>query len=248
MARATLAAAYPAAAQRVITVMNGIDDDPLPPPSFGHRFTIAYAGTIYLERHLRNLLRAAARVVQELRLTPVDFGVDLMGGDMTGQHSILAAAREEGVADFVSTRPAASHESALEFLARATMLVTFPGWDVNTIPAKIFECVRFDAWLLPLCDPDSAAEQLLREIGVDVFHPEDIGSIAAIVRRRYSEYRRGMRPIRAVADERYSRRTQAGILLDAIARLRSSGPRHSGRACQNRQPRPGVIEGRAPSG
>jgi glycosyltransferase involved in cell wall biosynthesis len=213
-ARDALAAAYPTAGGRLIAVMNGSDDDPIPQSSSGYRFTIAYAGTIYLERHPRSLFRAAARVIRELGLAPANFGIEFIGAG-----SLVEMAREEGIADFVSEGPVRPHAEALEFLGRATMLVTFPGWDTITIPAKIFECVRFDAWLLVLADPGSATDRLVRGIGADVVQPNDIVAIAAVIRKRYEEYRSGVRPVRAVADERFSRRTQARILLDAIARL-----------------------------
>jgi hypothetical protein len=217
-AREALAAAYPCAADRFITVMNGSDDDPIPPSKSVHRFTIAYAGTIYLERHPRSLFRAAGRVIRELGLAPADFGIYFMGLDPQAQHSLMELAREEGIADFTSMAPARPHTEALEFLARATMLVTFDA-DTITIPAKIFECVRFDAWLLALSDPGSATDRLLRATGADVVDPNDIVAIAAVIRRRYEEYRRGVGPRGAVADDRFSRRIQARILLDAIARL-----------------------------
>jgi hypothetical protein len=218
-AREALAAAYPAAVDRLITVMNGSDDDPLPRSSAGYRFTIAYAGTIYLTRHLQMLFQAAARVIRELSLSPGDFGLDFTGGQASGQASLIEMAREEGIAGFVSTRPICPHPEVLKILAGATMLVTFPGWDTITIPAKIFECVRFDAWLLALSEPGSATDRLLRGVRADVVPPDDITAIATAIKRRYVEYRAGVSPVRAVSDDRFSRRTQARILLDAIDRL-----------------------------
>lgn len=218
-AREALAAAYPRARGRLITVMNGSDEDPLPRSAPGHRFTIAYAGTIYLERHPRSLFAAVARVIRELGLTPMEFGVEFMGGDASRQQSLIKIAGEQGIANFVAARPARPHAEALELQAQAAMLVTFPGWDTITIPAKIFECVRFEAWLLALADPGSATERLLQGTGADVTAPNDIAAMATVIRRRYEEYRRGVRPCRAVADDRFSRRRQGQILLDAMARI-----------------------------
>jgi glycosyltransferase involved in cell wall biosynthesis len=216
-ARAALGAAYPGAEGRLIVVMNGSDDDPLPPAAPGPRFTVAYAGTIYLDRHPRSLFRAAARVIGELGLRSEAFGIDFIGVSPAGQRALVDMAREEGIAGFVSTAPARAHAEALRFLAGATMHVTFPGWDTAAIPAKVFECVRFDAWLLALADPGSATERLLAGSGADVVPPDDPAAIAAVIRRRYEEHRRGVRPVRVAADDRFSRRTQAGRLLDAIA-------------------------------
>jgi hypothetical protein len=97
--------------------------------------------------------------------------------------------------------------------------VSFPGWDTSTVPAKIFEYVRFDAWLLALADPGSAAERLLHGTGADILAPNDTAAIATAIQRRYQEYRSGVRPVRAVADDRFSRRRQANILLDALSQL-----------------------------
>jgi hypothetical protein len=216
-AREALMAAYPDARHRLITAMNGSDEDPLPPSQPAPRFTVAYAGTIYLARHPRSLFRAAAQVIRELDLSPQTFGIEFLGGDAPGPWSLLDMAAQEGIAAFVSAGPARPHREALEFLARATMLVTFPGWDSITVPAKIFECVRFDAWLLALADPGSATERLLRDTEADVVAPDDTAAVAAAIRRRYQEHRRGVCPVRAVADDRFSRHRQAQVLLDAIA-------------------------------
>ena len=218
-AQQALASAYPGARERLITVMNGSDDYPLPRSRSDHRFTIAYAGTIYRERHPRILFQAAARVIRDLGPTPAEFGIEFMGGDVPGQDSLTAMASEEGIADFLSTTAARPHEEALQFLSRATMLVSFPGWDTSTVPAKIFEYVRFDAWLLALADPGSAAERLLHGTGADILAPNDTAAIATAIQRRYQEYRSGVRPVRAVADDRFSRRRQANILLDALSQL-----------------------------
>ena len=230
-AREALAAAYPEARKRIITVMNGSDDYPLPPSRHGHRFTIAYAGTIYGERHPRSLFGAAARVIRGLGLTPSEFGIEFMGGAAPEQQSLLALADEEGIGGFVSVRPLRPHGEALEFLSSAPMLVTFPGWDTSTVPAKIFEYVRFDAWLLALVDPGSAAERILRGSGADVLASDDTEAIATAIERRYREYRGGARPVRVVGDDRFSRRRQAEILLEAISRLsvalESGRPQHA---------------------
>lgn len=219
-AHEALAAAYPSAVERIITVMNGSDADPIPPSGPGRRFTIAYAGTIYSERGPRNLFRAAARVIRALELSPSDFGIEFLGADPPA--SVIDIAREEGVAEFVSAQPTRPYHEALDFLARATMLVVFDA-DMITIPAKVFECVRFEAWLLVLSERDSATERLLRGSEADVLPPEGVSDIAAVIRRRYADFRRGVRPARAVRDDRFSRRRQAGILLDRITRLRRPG-------------------------
>lgn len=219
-ARDALARAYPDARDRIIAVMNGSDDEPLPPSRHGGRFTIGYAGTVYDYDDPRSLFRAAARVIHDLALTPAEFGMDFIGNfDGDSEQALRDVAREEGVADFVSVGPSRPHEGAMEFLAQATMLVTFPGWNTVAIPGKVFECVRFDAWLLALSDAGSATDLLLRGTEADVVPRDDIDGIASAIARRYAAHRRGEHATRIARDERFSRRRQARILLDALARL-----------------------------
>jgi hypothetical protein len=221
-ARSALAAAYPDASDRIIAVMNGSDDDPIPPSRPNGRFTIRYAGSIYDNRDPRNLFRAASRVIRDLGLSPAEFAIEFIGPTLTPGHTVPPLrefAAREGIARYVSVGPERPHQQAVEFLAEATMLVTFPVWNTIAIPGKTFECVRFDAWLLALAERESAVDQLLRGTDADVVPPSDIDGIAAVLRKRYEAHVRGERPVRIARDDRFSRRHQARILLDAIARF-----------------------------
>jgi hypothetical protein len=218
-ARAALVSLHPDADEKTITVMNGSDDDQLPPHRDGERFVIRYAGTIYLDRDPQTLFRAAARVIESEKLEPAQFGIDILGRFADEERvPMLGMAAKEGIADYVSVEPPRPHREALEFLAGATMLVIFPGSNMLAIPAKVFEYVRFDSWLLALAEPESAIAQLLKGTSADVVMPR-IDSIAAGITRRYRDHRAGIRPERVARDDRFSRTTQARILLDAIAKL-----------------------------
>ena len=151
-AHASLGALYPSLADRIVTVMNGSDDDPLPPPRRDRTFVLAYAGTIYLDRDPRPLFRAAAQVVRELALAPDDFSIRFIGdvGNFSGV-PIGEMAREAGIADFVQHGPPRPRHEAMRFLADAAMLVSLPQDSDMAIPAKLFEYVRFNAWLLVSC-------------------------------------------------------------------------------------------------
>ena len=162
-AHTALAAAYPDARERMITVMNGSDDDPLPPHRHSDRFSIAYAGTIYLDRDPLLLFRAAAQVIRAEKLTPEQFGIDILGRFAAEEHvPLLGMATREGIAKYVTVEPPRPQQAALEFLAGATMLVIFPGSNMLAIPAKVFEYIRFDSWLLTIAEDASAIAQLLR--------------------------------------------------------------------------------------
>jgi hypothetical protein len=118
----------------------------------------------------------------------------------------------------VSVEPPRPHREALDFLAGATMLVIFLGSNMLALPAKVFEYVRFDSWLLALAEPGSAIAQVLEGTTADVVVPQ-VDEIAAAITRRYRDHRAGIRPQRVARDDRFSRAAQARILLDAIAKL-----------------------------
>lgn len=218
-ARSALADAYPEARDRIITVMNGSDDDPLPPHRHATRFTIGYAGTIYLDRDPLLLFRAAAQVIKAQSLSPAQFGVDILGRFDGEEHlPLFAMATREGIADYVTVEPPRPQHAALEFLAGASMLVIFPGSNTLAIPAKVFEYIRFDSWLLTIAEPQSGIALLLRGSAADVVTPE-VGAIAAAITARYHDHIAGVRPTRVARDDRFSRSTQARVLLDAIEKL-----------------------------
>jgi hypothetical protein len=84
------------------------------------------------------------------------------------------------------------------------------------IPAKVYEYLRFQAWLLILAKPASATAALLRGSEADVVDPQDLDAMTRVVRTRYEQFVRGERPLAVGRDGRFDRRVQAKILLDAI--------------------------------
>jgi hypothetical protein len=212
---------YPARRDRMIAVYNGYDEDPLPPARRGRRFTIAYAGSIYMTRDPRPLLRAVARLVAGRGLTVEDIGVEFMGQVQAFEgRTIESIAAEEGVASFVRVLAPRPRREALQFQADAHLLVSLPQDSVFAIPAKIFEYARFPAWVLALGRPESATSSIVREMGGDAVSYGDTDGIAAVLSRRYAQHAAGETPRPLAADApRYSRRSQGQRLLDAIAAL-----------------------------
>lgn len=208
---------YPQASARIITVMNGFDEDPVPRSRHERPFTIAYAGSIYLDRDPRTLFKAAARVIRELALSRSDFRIALMG-EVESFDGVPTAvlAREEGLEGFVDLRPSAGRREVMDFLAGASMLLSLPQDSDMAIPSKIFEYMQYDAWILALAERDSATERVLRGSGADVVSPSDLEGLVQVLRRRYAQHERGERPVRLATDPRYGRRHQAQRLFDAI--------------------------------
>ena len=218
--RTALQRVYPDVASRIITVTNGYDEEPLPPQRVGRRFVVGYAGTIYLDRDPRPLFRAAARVIPELELSPEDFGLAFMGSSGSlGGVDVRQMAAEEGVDAYLELRPSGPRRDALDFLANATMLVSLPQDSDMAIPSKIFEYMRYDAWLLAMAAPESATSQLLAGTQADVVQREDVDALARVLRERYQSHRRGETPPRIADDRRFSRECQADILFTALERV-----------------------------
>jgi hypothetical protein len=217
---AAMRALYPDAAARIITVRNGSDEDPLPTPAPSTRFTICFAGTIYIDRDPRLVFRASARVIKDLGLTRAQFGIVLVGdvSQLAGV-PILQMAEEEGVAEYVDIHPRLPRAQAMQFLASAAMLLNLPQDSELAIPAKLYEYVRFDAWLLILAREESATAEVLQGTDADVVDPSDLPGMTAVIRRRYEQYATGERPVAVGRDGRFDRRVQADYLLDRIAEI-----------------------------
>jgi hypothetical protein len=105
------------------------------------------------------------------------------------------------------------------------MLAILPQDSDMAIPAKVFDYMRYDAWLLVLAEHGSATEQLLRASGADIVAPDSVDTLAALLHLRYIQHQRGERPARLSVNELYSRRTQADRLFTAVEALTGAPPR-----------------------
>ncbi len=221
-ARRAMAARHPMQADRIIAVTNGFDDDEvLPTARRDDRFLIAFAGSVYLDRSPRILFEAVGRVVRELNLSPAEYGIELMGHHITGAEGgpIRAMAERAGIEAFLQLHPPGTRQQAAEFLARATMLINLAQDSHLAIPSKVFEYMRYDAWLLALAECDSATELLLRETAADVVPPEDLDSLTEVLRARFADHRAGRHPEPIACETRFSRSAQAERLFDALEQI-----------------------------
>jgi hypothetical protein len=216
-----MATRYPWAAERIVTIQNGSDDEPVPTVADDGQFKIRFAGTIYLDRDPRLVFRAAASVVRRLQLTPDVFRLEFMGevGEFGGR-SLLAIAAEEGLDGYVGVRGRRPRSEAMEFVGGATMLLSLPQDADLCVPAKIFEYTRFESWVLILATQGSATARVFAGSGADVVDPDDVDGIAATIAARYAEFRQHGRPQPVGHDGQFERKRQAELLarhLDSIS-------------------------------
>jgi glycosyltransferase involved in cell wall biosynthesis len=208
---------YPQHAGKIDVVRNGSDNDPLPPPKRDKRFRLRFAGSIYLDRDPRTCFKAAKRLITELKLTPQQFLIEFVGQvyRYAGTPTLLIA-QEEGIKDHVRVSGLVPRKQALEFLAGATMLLSLPQDSEFAVPAKIYEYVRFEAWMLVLATPGSATGQLLDGTDADVVDHADVDEITRVLRQRYDQFVSGERPLPIGRDGRFDRTLQAKKMMDLI--------------------------------
>ncbi len=213
--RALMQRAYPGA--RIVTITNGIDDDPLPAIPPRARFIVGYPGTVYVGRDPAPLFEAVANLVRRFGLTAGELGLEFMGFSDPGvEGSLRRLATLHGLEPFLEIRPGGPRPQALEFMATCSVLVALQQGSDLAIPAKVFECMRFPAWLLVLAGAGSATSQLLAGTGADVLDPGDTPGIQSALAARFEAFRTGVRPAPLGNDERFARRYQAGLLMEAM--------------------------------
>ncbi len=214
--RALMQRAYPMA--RIVTITNGIDDDAVPPPSDRHRFIIGYPGTIYVGRDPAPLFEAVGEFLRSRQLTPAEFGIEFMGysgPEVEARLRLVAAVH--GVEPFLTIRQGGPRPRALEFMATCSVLLALQQGSDLAVPAKVFEYMRFPAWILVLAGARSATAELLEGTGADVLEPDDLPGIRTAIAGRFEEFSRGLTPVPLAHQERFTRRYQAHLLLEAMA-------------------------------
>ena len=216
---------YPQAANKILPVMNGCDDDnvPLQPRT---KFTVCYAGNIYIDRDPRLLFRAFAGLVKATGVTPDKAMLELVGHvEQFGGASVRQMAADEGIAEYLSVHARLPRGQALELMGRAAVLVSLPQ-DVDVaIPSKIFEYMQFPSWILALAKNDSATGELLAGTTADVVMPDNLPEITRVLTQRYQQFSAGERPEPVNADGRFTRSRQAGILFDALDNICENTPK-----------------------
>lgn len=209
--------AFPDYPARRIAVLNGWDPETLPVTPPRRQFVIAYAGSIYLDRDPSPLFRAARRVIERRAVGPERFGLAFMGyAKSYDGRTLESLAKEAGIGDFVRVYPSGGRREVLELLSEASVLVSLPQDSDLAIPSKIFEYMRFPAWLLALEKRESATGVLLSDTEAAVVDPQDVEGIAAVLDRCYQAFESGHFPAPIARDVRFSREVQGERLFTAI--------------------------------
>lgn len=198
---ATLRAHYPAAAARIHTVLNGADDEPLPPATDDGVFRLAYTGTLYVDRDPGPLFSAIRTFADEAELGPDRLQVEFMGHvEVLGRRRVRDIAEQAGVSPWLVLTPVRPRAEAMRLLARSHVLISFAERLKETIPAKVFEYARFPAWLLLVGPDDQATNELLAGGGALTAPADDVAAMRAALARAYAAWRAEGRP-RPIAEQ-----------------------------------------------
>lgn len=211
---------YPEVAAQIIAIRNGADGHVISATRRDNVFRLRFAGSIYIDRDPRLVFRAAAIVVRELGLRPHQFLLEFVGHvESYGGVPVSEIARQEGIEEYVTIGGHLSRKQTRDFLAGATMLLSLPQDNHLAIPAKIYEYVMVDAWMLVLAEPRSSTARLLLDSEADVVEPTSVEQIAGVIKRRYEQFMNGVSPRAVGRSGQYDRRIQSDALLLHMNRI-----------------------------
>jgi hypothetical protein len=206
--------------RKMIAVMNGWDQEPLIEEAWPDQFRIVYAGSIYIDRTPMPSFRAAADVIRQLRLSPAEFEIRLIGSvdEFAGQ-SVAQLAEQAGIQHYVRLLPAMPRTEVLREYAQAAVLLSLPQGLRYAIPSKVFEYLRLPAWVMVQADAGSASAHLLRGSKALVVDPLDVGRMTELLLQCYREFKSGHRPEPLARDGRWSRAGEGAKLFEALESL-----------------------------
>lgn len=214
-------ARYPQFASKVMTVMNGADDEVRAFADTGaDTFDIVHTGNVYGGRDPRPLFRGIARFLERSGAAAAGaLRVRFVGALRYEGVPLEELARECGLADRFSCTPPVTRQEALRLSGRAAVNVVLQQDWTHSIPSKVFEYMQFPGWILALAQPGDAISQLLGGSTSPPLPPHDADAIADFLATRFDRWSRGDRDAPFNADGRFDRKRQAGRLLDAVETL-----------------------------
>ncbi|MBD3335271.1 MAG: glycosyltransferase, partial [Candidatus Eisenbacteria bacterium] len=212
---------------KVTVITNGYDEEDfrdfrweLP----ADRFRILHMGQLNPERSLEPLLGPVSRLLRTAPQLRGKIEIACVGPHYMSHRDEVRAARLDDVTRF---HPPCSHDSAVERLGRAHLLLLLEQSGERgrlILPGKLFEYLRSGRPILALVDPRSDAARLVRERDAGwAFAPAEAAGIEQCLRDRLEAFLRGRMetgaPREALDD--VERRRLAGRLAALLDRLSS---------------------------
>lgn len=178
----TYQAAYPAAADRMVTLTNGYDPDLFDglaaSKTPGGPLQIVHAGQLYAGRDPRPFLDALVALRGDATLPP--FRARFLGRNESEGFDFADEVRSRGVCDLVELPGHVSYRQSLEVLCRADILLLLdsPGRRIG-VPAKLYEYMGTGRPLLALAEEDGDVALVLKQSGLPhrIAPPGDVAKI-----------------------------------------------------------------------
>lgn len=222
---------YPAAANRMVVLENGYDEESFSATTqplqdsvarFRRPLVLLHSGIIYAyERDPTQLFIALGRLHSEGLLGPLDLRIRFRA---SGHDELLQSlAITHGAQDFIELCPAIPYREALaEMMAVDALLVMQAGNCNAQIPAKIYEYLRAGTPILALTDPVGDTAGVLQGAGLtDIVRLDSADEIAEKLPQFVRSLRLGTAALPApLAVQQASRRERSkgfAILLDQAA-------------------------------
>ena len=193
---------YPAAADRMVVVENGYDEESFaavprsssPPVLAGNRpLVMLHSGIVYgWERDPTQLFMALGRLKTAGVLGPADLRIRFRAS--VNDELLSALAKSHGAYDFLELCPAIPYREALAEMMAVDALLVLQASNCNAqIPAKIYEYLRAGKPILGLTDPDGDTAGVLRQAGLhDIVRLDSVDEIAAVLPKLVSDWRQGI--------------------------------------------------------
>lgn len=168
----------------VVHMRNGIDLELLPARTAERLdgLSIAYVGTVYLNRSFTSLLAALQSLRQEKPDLAATLKLHVVGymdpDDLARFKAQLAA---DGLTEMVQIYGTLPRAEALRVLARSDLALVLAQNQPTQIPAKLYECVGLGVPTLVVTETDSAAADEGRRIGAMIVDSEDVAGMRAIL-------------------------------------------------------------------
>lgn len=190
---------YPAAADRMVVLENGYDEESFgiaPVPSMYDRasnpLVMLHSGIVYAsERDPTQLFVALCRLRKEGLLGPRELRIRFRAS--VHDDLLQSLANSHGVQDFIELCPAIPYRDALAEMMAVDALLVMQASNCNAqIPAKIYEYLRAGKPILALTDPDGDTAGVLRDAGLnDIARLDSADDIAALLPRLVRDWRMG---------------------------------------------------------
>lgn len=219
---------YPAAAQRMLVLENGYDEesfkaaplqpaDAAQPPATARPLVMLHSGIVYpSERDPTQLFAALGQLQRAGTLTPNDLRIRFRAS--VHDDLLRTLAQAHAAQDFIELCPAIAYRDALAEMMAVDALLVMQACNCNAqIPAKIYEYLRAGKPILGLTDPAGDTAGVLRSAGLgDIARLDCVDEIAALLPAFVRAWRQGasVLPQQAAVQQASRRgRSQAFVAL-----------------------------------